>query len=175
VLKRFLVGLSAAALLVTAAPVAEAVPLTPSITLNPNGPIRIEGSDWFGWGYDIQNPTGSEVLFFILGSHILTGGLPVEIDTAIYDFPSVAANGGVAIQPYTGALGLVQIRALYAMPQGTLITGEVYGEFWDLDTGEVGDLITLTFNATVPEPATLLLFGAGLVGVAVRLRRAARA
>jgi hypothetical protein len=79
---------------------------------------------------------------------------------------------------YDGTDGLIEVLAHPTAVIGELVTIEVFGIFifsslLDPDVFEIVDW-DLQLTGTVPEPATLLLFGAALSGIAVRLRRKAR-
>jgi len=93
-------------------------------------------------------------------------------DTLFDDSAAVAINAGYAYAPYSGAFRPEQALSAF---NGQDIFGDWTLSVSDMEAGDSGVLNNWRLSAEVPEPASLALFGLGMMGLCgVRRRDQAR-
>jgi subtilisin-like proprotein convertase family protein len=89
-------------------------------------------------------------------------------DTLFDDSALVAINAGFAYAPYTGSFRPEQALAAF---NGQEIFGDWTLSVTDMEAGDSGVINNWSLAAEVPEPASLALFGLGMMGLCGMRRR----
>lgn len=89
-------------------------------------------------------------------------------NTLFDDGAAVAINAGYAYAPYSGSFRPEQALAAF-------VNQDVFGDWIfsaaDMEAGDAGLINSFTLSGEVPEPASLALFGFGMMGLAAIRRR----
>jgi general secretion pathway protein D len=135
-------------------------------------------SDLYGFQFDIAfNPTILQATDIVEGSFLLAGGstfyIPGVIDNTLglISFTANTLIGAVPGVSGSGTLATIDFMATGAGPSQISIANVLLGD-------SVGNLLDFTTTvgavAPVPEPASLTLFGMGLIGTLVGRHRRRR-
>jgi hypothetical protein len=130
-----------------------------------------------GWGYAItNNDPDHDLLIWGIDTSVFADGVP---DTAIFDFPYIAAGTSVSVPYVPGVGGLFELAWNAGLPAGTTESGYVtlFGDLLDpADFSAFGPVelsapYTATVSRAVPEPGTVILLAGGLLGLATLRKR----
>jgi hypothetical protein len=167
---------------VTGAVTAEA---TPMVTLRPGaGSGGASPGATVGWGYEIVNDDSDNWL--VISSFNSDGFQYGSLNDFLFDYPIVAPGATITMPYLAGLQGLAEFTWDVTAPDGFTNSGAftIGAEFWDdepflgglfvstlPDFTAVYNISTASAPAPVPEPASLLLVGTGLAGLAAGRRR----
>ena len=149
-----------------------------SITARPDQVLFGLPGATLGWGYDVVvGPLDGNLEFTSIAADVPAASGSTTISVGLFDFPSLLAGTSAHLDyaPLLGA-GLAQLTLSPSLLPGNGVTGRVFGDYTLADM--TGAVTTHSFelfvtarvpeSSTVPEPATLLLVGAGLLAVGRR-------
>jgi hypothetical protein len=144
-----------------------------SITARPDQVLFGLPGVTLGWGYDvIVGPLDGNLEFTSIAADLPAGSGSTTISVGLFDFPSLLAGTSAHLDyvPLLGS-GLAQLTLSPSLLPGNGVTARVFGDYTLADT--MGAVTTHSFelfvtakvpeSPAVPEPATLLLVGAGLL------------
>jgi hypothetical protein len=162
------------------------------VTFNSNAQV-LSSSDVGGGGNFTNEPSSPNILFFLTGTGDVMNVARGITKGFSFDYAGNPAEGNGLVKIYSGLNGTGTLLASFVVntsltpictsgpaycvwkPDGVSFSGTAKSVVFGGAANFIGwDNITLGSSSPVPEPASLLLFGSGLAGIAAKLRSSRR-